>query len=286
VNHSLRGVDVETLTSEWRKSPAWRPRPAARMARRTGDGVLARRDRTRPIDLLAARYPVIRRLVGAPSFNVAVRRFILSEPSSTPIPRSYGDGFPRFIRSLGKAACIEYVADVAELEMLRQKAKFAAHAQLLGAPALSSLPVERLRALRIFLHPSVCLVQSRFPIVTIWENNRTDDGDGKIQLWIAEAAIVARPFLKVEVRRLPSGGYAFLSALSEEKTVATAVQIATEVSPKFDVASNLTLLDDAKVVVGIQEAGMSPKRSTRREWKIIPERSRFATANAWSETLP
>ena len=57
----------------------------------------------------------------------------------------------------------------------------------------------------------------------------------------------------------------FLSALSERKTVATAVQIATEVSPKFDVASNLTLLDDAKVVVGIQEAGMSPKRSTRKE---------------------
>ena len=66
-------------------------------------------------------------------------------------------------------------------------------------------------------------------------------------------AIVARPLLKVELRRLPSGGYAFLSALSEGKTVATAVEIATEVSPKFDVTSNLTLLDDAKVVVG-QEA--------------------------------
>ena len=223
------------------------------MARRTDDGVLARRERTSPIDHLAARYPVIRRLLGAPSFRVAARRFILSEPPSAPIPRSYGDSFPRFIRSLGKAACIEYVADVAELEMLRQKAKYAAHARPFDAPTLSSLRAERL-GVRIFLHPSVCLVQSRFPIVTIWENNRNDDGDGMIARWIAEAAIVARPFLKVEVRRLPSGGYAFLSALSQRKTVATAVEIATEVSPKFDVASNLTLLDDAKVVVGIQEA--------------------------------
>ena len=47
----------------------------------------------------------------------------------------------------------------------------------------------------------------------------------------------------------------FLSALSEGKTVATAVEIATEASPRFDVVSCLTLLDDARVVVvGIQEA--------------------------------
>ena len=161
LNHSLRGV--ETLTTEWWKGPALRPRPVlAGRARRRDDGVLARRDRTSQIDLLAARYPVIRRLVGAPSFRVAARRFILSEPPSAPIPRSYGDSFPRFIRSLGNAACIEYVADVAELEMLRQKAKHAAHAQPSGA-ALSSLRAERLSELRIFLHPSVCLVESAFP---------------------------------------------------------------------------------------------------------------------------
>jgi hypothetical protein len=56
-----------------------------------------------------------------------------------------------------------------------------------------------------------------------------------------------------EVRRLPSGGYVFLSALSEGKTVATAVEIATEASPRFDVVSCPMLLDDARVVVGIQE---------------------------------
>ena len=56
MNHSLRGV--ETLTTEWWKGPALRPRPVlAGTARRRDDGVLARRDRTSPIDLLAARYP-------------------------------------------------------------------------------------------------------------------------------------------------------------------------------------------------------------------------------------
>jgi hypothetical protein len=252
VNHSWGGVDVETRTSEWRKRAALRPRPAlVGMAPRIG--VLARHDRTSPIDLLAARYPVIRRLVGELSFRVVARRFIFTEPPSAPIPHNYGDSFPRFIRSLGNAACIEYVADVAELEMLRQKARYAPHVQPLATSALSSRPAERLNGVRIVLHPSVCLVKSRFPIVTAWENNQSNDWDGMIERWVAEAAIVARPFLKVEVRRLQPGGYAFLRALAEGKTVATAAEMATEVAPKFDVVSSLSLIEDAKVVVGIQE---------------------------------
>jgi len=96
-------------------------------------------------------------------------------------------------------------------------------------------------------------------IVTIWENNRTNDHNGMIERWGAEAALVARPFLEVEVRRLPSGGYAFLRAISEGKTVATAARIATETTPSFDIVSNLKLIDDAKLAVDIQEAVGVPK---------------------------
>jgi len=254
VNYSLRGVDIEPKTAEWPKRPSPKSPPArAETSGWTEGGVLARSDRSGPIELLAARYPVIRRLVGELSFRVVARRFIRSHPPSG-VPSSFGDNFAHFIRSLGNAACIEYVADIAELEMLQHKARYAQHVRPLAALALSSLQAERLTGLRLVLHPSVCLVQSRFPIVTTWENNQANDGDDIIERWVGEAAIVARPFLKVEVRRLPPGGYAFLRALSEGKTVATALGIATEVVPKFDVVSSLRLIDDLKVVVGIQEA--------------------------------
>jgi hypothetical protein len=215
---------------------------------------LAWSDHSGQIELLAARYPVIRRLVGELSFRVVARRFILSQPPSGVVPNSFGDGFPRFIRSLGNATCIEYVADVAELEMLQHKARYAQHVRPLAALALSSLQAETLSGLRLVLHPSVCLVQSRFPIVTAWETNQANDGDGMIERWVAEAAIVARPFFAVEVRRLPPGGYAFLRTLSEGNTVAAAVEIAIAVTPQFDVVSNLKLIEEAKVVVGVQEA--------------------------------
>jgi hypothetical protein len=63
----------------------------------------------------------------------------------------------------------------------------------------------------------------------------------------------------VEVRRLPLGGYAFLRAISEGKTVATAVRIATEIAPTFDIVSNLKLIEDALLTVNIREAAGVPR---------------------------
>jgi len=254
VNYSLRGVEVEPRTSKWRERPSQSPLARAGTRGSTEGGFSARRDRPCAIELLAVRYPVIRRLVGEQSFRVAARRFILSHPLGGMLPNGSAEEFPHFIRSLGNAACIEYVADVAELEMLQHKARYAPHVRPLTALALSSLQADRLGGLRVVLHPSVYLMQSRFPIVTAWENNQAKNGNGMIERWAAEAAIVARPFFEVEVRRLPPGDYAFLCALSEGKTVATAIGIATEVVPKFDVVSSLRLIDDLKVIVGIQEA--------------------------------
>jgi hypothetical protein len=75
-----------------------------------------------------------------------------------------------------------------------------------------------------------------------------------IERWSAEAVLVARPFRKVEVQRLPPGGYAFFRVLSEGQTVAMAVRVAIVAAPKFDVVFNLALLMDANVIVGIREA--------------------------------
>src|SRR5262245_10733228 len=111
---------------------------------RTDFDVLDYCDRTGPIEILATRYPVVHQLVGELSFRIVARRFILDEPPSVPIPFSYGDNFPGFLRKQGTAASIEYVADIAELEMARTRARHAADAQPLAAAALSVLQPGRL----------------------------------------------------------------------------------------------------------------------------------------------
>lgn len=216
--------------------------------------LVERSDGASPIELLAARFPVIRRLVGEASFRAVADRFVRGVPPIIPIPAAYGDGFPRFLREQGPTPSIEYVADIAELEMARAKARDAPDVRPLGAEALSSFTGRRLMGRRILLHPSLHLVRSRFPIVTIWENNQSDGESGMIERWSAEAALVARPFFEVEVRRLLPGGYDFLRALSEGQTVAMARQVAIAASPGFQLVANIELLVDAKAIVAFREA--------------------------------
>jgi hypothetical protein len=213
-------------------------------------GGLAAHDTADPIEVLIARFPVIRRLVGDESFRAMARRFIVREPPRTSTLLHYGETFPCFLRRLGDTASIEYVADIAELEMTRGKAYHAADALPVGA---QSLRPEIHKGRRLVLHPSVFLVSSRFPIFTIWKNNQSDNESTTIELWRGECALVARPFLEVQVQCLPCGGHAFINALSEGHTMAMAIEAGKAVTRGFDTASNLAILSDANIVVGFRE---------------------------------
>jgi hypothetical protein len=200
---------------------------------------------------LAAQYPVVRRMVGDDSFRAAVHRFVANHPPT----RSQDDEtFPRFLRRLGCDASFEYLADIAELELALAKARYAPPVHLVAARAVA-WSTERLDGLRLTLHPSVGLIASRFPIVTIWEANRSDESDGMIARWKAEAALVAQALLDVRVWRLPAdGGHAFASAVQDGCTIAEAAAAAADGWPDFDLAANLAMLDEASVIVGVARA--------------------------------
>jgi hypothetical protein len=204
------------------------------------------------IKVLAARFPVVRRLLGEESFLEKVRRFIAVEPPRSPLLLDYGDAFPEFLRRFGDD--IGCIADVADLEVARVKAYHAADAAALPPQAFAALPAERLAGLRLSLHPSVALLQSQFPIVSVWHAHQ-QLGDATLRQPRPEAALIARPMLEVEVRNLPPGGFAFLSALSRAATMAEAAEAAMDAAPDFDLAVNLAVLIQARIVIGFVEDG-------------------------------
>jgi hypothetical protein len=201
------------------------------------------------IKVVAARFPAVRRLLGEDCFLESVRRCIAAEPPRSPLLLVYGDGFPQFLRSIGGDACI---ADIADLEVARGKAYHAADAVSLPPQAFAAIPAERLAGLRLAFHPSVSLLQSRFPIVSLWHANR-EAGDVALPRVRPEAALIARPMLEVEVWNLPPGGCAFLTALRRGATMAEAAEAAMVAAPDFDLAVNLAVLIEAGVVTGFLE---------------------------------
>jgi hypothetical protein len=224
--------------------------------------------------VLATRFPVIRRMVGDESFRVMAQRYVLSEPPCLPSPQSYGESFPRFLRSQDRLASMGYVADIAELEVACRKAEHAADARCIDAKRSLAWQAEHADSVCVILHPSVHLVASRFPIVTLWKNNRNKSGNCAIERWRPEDALVTRPFQQVEIRSLPAGGHTFIAALAGGQTVAKAASTAMDATPEFDSAASLTMLADANAVIGIRQHVCNVEPS----WKGPVERANLARA--------
>jgi hypothetical protein len=202
-------------------------------------------------EALAIRHPVVERLVGEAFFRAMAREFALRNPPSSPVLIDYGEGFPDFIASFGPAASLAYLADVARLESAHWRAYHAADADPAPARAFAEIPPDRLAGARFELLTSTHLVSSPFPIVAIWRANTHDAEVRPLDLSLPEDALVARPEFDVEIRRLPPGACAFLSALKAGATLGDAALAACAAHPGFDLAANLAGLMEARIVAEV-----------------------------------
>lgn len=203
------------------------------------------------IEALAARFPAVRKTVGAEFFAELARIFISRHPPALPIITFYGDHFADFIDAFPGCADLPYLGDLARLEASRIRAYHSADMAPLGAATLASLKPKTLAGLRLALHPAVAIIASPYPIVTIWAMNMGDTPLAPIEDWRGEDALVARPALDVEVRHLPPGGVVFLTRLAQSECLTQATTAALEVAPEFDLAVNLAGLFGHGLVVGI-----------------------------------
>jgi hypothetical protein len=80
------------------------------------------------VDALAARFPVIQRLVGVEFFRAVAREFARSHPPRSPLLFLWGEAFPDFLAALPSLADYPYMADVARIEVARGVAYHAADA--------------------------------------------------------------------------------------------------------------------------------------------------------------
>jgi hypothetical protein len=204
------------------------------------------------IGAIETRFPVVRQLVGDDFFRALARTFVAECPPRSPVLMFYGDDFPDFIAGFAPAAELDYLPDVARLEAARTHAYHAADAEPLGAAEFARLDPDRLGEAIVRLHPSVRVIRSAHPIVTIWAMHAGEAQLGPIAEWQGEDALTARPHLDVETRRLPAGGAEFLRALGTGRPLAEAVESARADDPSFDLTANLAGLIGSGLVAGIR----------------------------------
>lgn len=203
------------------------------------------------IDSLADTYPVVQALVGDAFFRAMAREFVRAEPPSSPVLAWYGAGFADFVAGFSPAAGLPYLADVARLEWMRVEALHAADEEGIANEALTELlrdPV-RLSNTRFRLHPSVRVLCSSYPVVSLWAAHQDDEPSAAlaaIDLGQGEATLTTRPEQEVELILIEPGAADFVAHLHAGVTLASAVAA----SRPFDLSAVLGLMIRKGLLVG------------------------------------
>lgn len=204
------------------------------------------------VEALMATFPATLMIVGEEFFRAAASVYVRQDPPDSPVLISYGSGFADFLAGFGPAAGLAYLPDVARVEIAWVQAYHAADRPTLASEALGALAPDRLMGARFDPHPSTRIIRSQFPIVTIWEMNRSGSAS-PVDMTVAEATLVTRPEMDVEVRRLPAGGPEFLSALVAGASLGEAAGQALSDHPDFDLAGNISGMLEAGAFTGLAD---------------------------------
>jgi hypothetical protein len=192
------------------------------------------------VEALKANFPSVCRIVGEEFFDAMARIFVASEPPTSPILFEFGIGFANFIAGFEPVADVPYLADIARLERAWHEAYHAPEANPLTAAALAAIPENQAAGITFSLHPSLRLIWSRFPILTIWRMNIGDGVPAPVDLTAGgEDVLLVRPAAKVEVCATPPGGYEFVEALQQGQPLTEAMKIALRADPRFDLSRNI-----------------------------------------------
>lgn len=203
------------------------------------------------IDALKAAYPVTQRIVGDEFFTAMTRTFVLREPPRSPVMLHYGAGFADFVGGFEPAAALPYLRDVARLERAWVEAYHAREAVSLDYATLGGIVDEGLAALTLTLHPSLRIVRSTHPVVSIWRMNIGGGMPEAIDTRASgEDALVSRAVADVEVRALPRGAAAFIESLAAGVRMVDALDFALIDEPLFDLSRTLKIMMQAGVIVG------------------------------------
>lgn len=210
------------------------------------------------IDALADTFPVVRQLVGEAFFRAMACEYIYRHPPRSPVLARYGEGFADFVAGFEPAFCVPYLADVARLEWAWVCAFHAADARSLPVQEMAKLldQPERLPATRLLFAPSAHLLRSEFAVVSIWQAHQADGKLGGIDTMQAEAALVVRPQLEVQLIPLSLSAAVFLGELMTGRSLGTACEQWLG-GGALDIAEIFSLLLQTESLAGLETQGVS-----------------------------
>ncbi len=124
-------------------------------------------------------YPVCRRLVGEQFFDAMAQVYVGGARSCSPDIGDYGADFSEFIACFEPAKELVYLADVAAVEWAWHTAFNAPDHPPFDFATLAAVDADNSEGLVFEINPTLSLLESDYPVLSIWEANQQDADDSR-----------------------------------------------------------------------------------------------------------
>ncbi len=177
---------------------------------------------------LGASYPVIERLVGAACFEGLALKFMREQPSRSGDLQRFGAGFADFLAGIYATTQFAYLTDVARLEWALEEVHLEPDETPLDPAELSTVAPDDLANLTFRVRRAVRLIQSPFPILSIWRANQPE-ADARVDLDKgAECVAVLRRGDDLEMHPLDHAAFELASRLADASSLQQAWEAVTD----------------------------------------------------------
>jgi hypothetical protein len=175
---------------------------------------------------LGLSFPVLQRRVGSDYFRQLAHRYRERCPSRSGDLHWVGRGFAEFLADHLRDGDYAWLADLARLEWAREAASVSVEHAAVGADTLASIAPEVLEHIVFTLQPSLTLIDSPFPVFSVWLANQVENAPPVSQSRGAECGMVRISADRVEVAQLAPDLFSFVSEVAAGATLGHAMTAA------------------------------------------------------------
>ena len=187
------------------------------------------------VKTLALEFPVVERLVGADFFRQTAREYQLRHPSRRGDLTYVGADFPDYLRAQFSDGDYAWLPDIAELEWAMQLVAVAPACVTPNPAALAAIDPARYEDLLFEPNPATRLVESRYPVVRIWQTNQPGAPEETVDLdGGGDRILVRRRGEDIEFVRLAPADFTFARMLARRTPLGLATDASLAIDPSFD----------------------------------------------------
>ena len=207
---------------------------------------------------LSSSYPVLKRRVGDDYFHELATLYRQRFPSRSGDLHWAGREFPAFLADHLHGGDYAWLADLARLEWAREAASVVDPLPSMGPEVLGQFAPDDLGRVGFTLQPSLQLLSSPYPVLSIWKANQVPNAPPVDQSVGPECVMILSGRESVEIAALTPTLFSYLCELARGRPLAEAVSVAG--LDEAGLLESLRFMFAANLVTGTALADQSANR--------------------------